>query len=137
MCRKMDADLNCLSLSDLEYNDLLVADHGRCLFRDDDIINFVTKPPLTIHVCDLCLRDGAGGKLQLGRMGAMIGLSKATTFRTRRTSSWYETSSSQDTFNKVGSITVTCTGSYQCRGRMSVQYIRCGRKIGTEDPQPA
>ncbi len=85
--REMDKDLSRLWYRNLGRDDRLVSDSGRELrhpFLDEDVIDFVTKLPVTKHVCDLSLPDGVGDKHLLRRAAENLGLSSSATSRSKR-----------------------------------------------------
>ncbi|CAN8075214.1 unnamed protein product [Agarophyton chilense] len=85
--REMDADLSRLWFRNLGRDDRLIGDHGREVrhpFLDEDLVDFITKLPLTEHVCDLSAPDGVGDKHLLRRAARIIGLSDEATSRSKR-----------------------------------------------------
>eukprot|EP00737_Agarophyton_chilense_P004264 gb/GEZJ01005281.1/.p2 GENE.gb/GEZJ01005281.1/~~gb/GEZJ01005281.1/.p2 ORF type:complete len:111 (+),score=10.51 gb/GEZJ01005281.1/:244-576(+) len=84
----MDADLSRLWFRNLGRNDRLIGDHGREArhpFLDEDLVDFITKFPLTEHVCDLSTPDDVGDKHLIRRAARIIGLSDEATSRSKRT----------------------------------------------------
>lgn len=85
--REMDADLSRLWFRNLGRDDRLVCDHGREVrhpFLDEDLVSFITRLPLTDHVCDLSKPDGVGDKLLLRRASRMVGISQLASSRIKR-----------------------------------------------------